>query len=948
MECPEGFTAMGDIPVKGLDPPNFPNLKCFANEKLHKTSECELVSLQNDIDKSFVTLHRMDNNLFLASTQNGQTRKQKCRHKESGTKGETNEEKNKQEEKEKKKRGEEKEKRKREEEKEKREEEKEKSKRGEDDCSGHGDLGQSECDCFPGWTGPICALCDTGNVILGTWTPEICSVETGGVVSLRINVASYPNYTYSMDGGPQTTNSTFVNVPAGDHEFMAFGMNGECQIIASETQDYISVTIINHVIVNPSFSPIHFQCGEGQSVIVTINDDGSTGPFNFSLSGAAFSGNNTIVGIGPGQNTITIQDKYGCQQDVSVTGSSSYLYPTATYLPPKCHGSGQIQMNATAGSPPYTFSMSGYRNVSMDGLFTNVGTGIYTGYVTDSSGCTVSARIVAAGEPTMLQASALVQNPNCSNFTFSVNVSGGTGTKRLRYNGKTYTSDTGTFAWNMDGVPTLRNYTVTDANGCYINEDFDIPVTPHLTTYCNHTIPMCNGEGFNITIGVQNGSAPYTYSMDGNTFQPSNEFNIFLAGVKTVYVRDSEGCMASAPCTLYDIPALISGYNSQGACSEPTGFFNMTPSGGTPPYQFSLDGVVFQKNGTFDRKVPGLYPVTIKDSHNCTKIVSANVAAAGELFLAVTVHNLLFLNYSDTSNNSIIPASIDLVASRGKQPYTAYYLDNHISSVPTFLNVSFGEHNATVKDSNNCTYTVFGIPVTFATVNTGPFCGDNECQTSIQETCATCPEDCRPCNMSLPYLLPLPPSESINSLLVAWVPFPNASHSYIYQLLVKSNATGGSNIFFTPNEPFMVSGLLPGYTYVITITPQVSFGALTYVGVASIVTGTTAGTPNPPLITVQQHGRDYFLLSWKAPYNGLLPISNYTIELLKYPFAVGFSTPNTSIYLTNLEPNTTYTIFARTYNSYFPSNNTSVFNFTTDPGTKPTKQNQKINDKAKN
>eukprot|EP00026_Physarum_polycephalum_P022774 Phypoly_transcript_27136.p2 GENE.Phypoly_transcript_27136~~Phypoly_transcript_27136.p2 ORF type:complete len:107 (+),score=10.59 Phypoly_transcript_27136:41-322(+) len=39
----------------------------------------------------------------------------------------------------------------------------------------------------------------------------------------------------------------------------------------------------------------------------------------------------------------------------------------------------------------------------MDGLFTNVGTGIYTGYVTDSSGCTVSARIVAAGEPTSMK-----------------------------------------------------------------------------------------------------------------------------------------------------------------------------------------------------------------------------------------------------------------------------------------------------------------------------------------------------------------------------------------------------------------------------------------------------------------------------------------------------------------------------------------------------------------
>jgi gliding motility-associated-like protein len=58
-------------------------------------------------------------------------------------------------------------------------------------------------------------------------------------------------------------------------------------------------------------------------------------------------------------------------------------------------------------------------------------------------------------------------------------------------------------------------------------------------------------------------------------------------------------------------------------------------SGGTPPYQYSLDGILFQDSTLFDGLAPGTYTVVIRDSLNCEWQTTIVINAGLELSLNI-------------------------------------------------------------------------------------------------------------------------------------------------------------------------------------------------------------------------------------------------------------------------------------------------------------------------
>jgi gliding motility-associated-like protein len=77
-------------------------------------------------------------------------------------------------------------------------------------------------------------------------------------------------------------------------------------------------------------------------------------------------------------------------------------------------------------------------------------------------------------------------------------------------------------------------------------------------------------------------------------------------------------------------------------------------SGGTPPYLYSLDGILFQDSAVFDGLAPGTYTVVIRDSLNCewqtTVVINARIDLTlnigPDLDLVVGDSIQLFANYS--------------------------------------------------------------------------------------------------------------------------------------------------------------------------------------------------------------------------------------------------------------------------------------------------------------
>ena len=119
-------------------------------------------------------------------------------------------------------------------------------------------------------------------------------------------------------------------------------------------------------------------------------------------------------------------------------------------------------------------------------------------------------------------------------------------------------------------------------------------------------------------------------------------------------------------------------------------YIKVRPTGGIPPYTYSLNNVVYQTNDTFKYLSPNTYTIYVKDSKGCIKTSVAKLYPKLKLFLI------------DFTTNSI-----EVLGSGGVPYYTggaykyyysinngAYGLDNKI-----FTGLARGTYIIKVKDS---------------------------------------------------------------------------------------------------------------------------------------------------------------------------------------------------------------------------------------------------------
>lgn len=119
-------------------------------------------------------------------------------------------------------------------------------------------------------------------------------------------------------------------------------------------------------------------------------------------------------------------------------------------------------------------------------------------------------------------------------------------------------------------------------------------------------------------------------------------------------------------------------------------YIKVKPTGGTPPYTYSLNNVIYQINDTFKYLSPNTYTIYIKDSKGCIKTVSVKLYPQLKLFLI-----------NNTTN------SIEVLASGGVPYYISglyryYYSINNGAYVldgKIFTGLARGTYTIKVKDS---------------------------------------------------------------------------------------------------------------------------------------------------------------------------------------------------------------------------------------------------------
>ncbi len=530
----------------------------------------------------------------------------------------------------------------------------------------------------------LSASASAGTIACNGGTTTLTVTATGGNGTLQ----------YSLNGGAYQAGNTFTVNAAGSPYTVTVKDAGNC------TANTNSVTVNQPSAISVSAAAGTIACNGGTTTL-TVTATGGTGVLQYSINGGAYQAGNTFtVNAAGSPYTVTVKDDNNCSavsNSVAVSQPST-LVASSTAGTAVCGGTGAVVVSATGGTAPY----------SGTGTF-NVPAGPYSFTVTDANGCTsVTTGTVASGCSTNLTVTFAKTNLSACGSgpdgTITVTATGGQAPYVYSWTGVTGSNNTPFTAGNVSSLTGLNygyyNVTVTDANSSVVtvsNIHVEFAFTVFVTSSGSNT-SSCGNTGTILLYGNA-GVQPYTYSIDGTTFQASNTFTGLAAGTYTGYVKDAAGCTSTKPNIVITAaaPVVASAISRPASSCANDGGVQVFRTGGIPPYTYSLDGTNFQSSSIFNNLAAGSYTATVKDSKGCTGTASVTVAQGAALTVTASKTN---------TSSCVNDGTIQVSAAGGVAPYT--YSLNGITYQPAnlFTSVAAGTYSVSVKDAKGCTGTV--------------------------------------------------------------------------------------------------------------------------------------------------------------------------------------------------------------------------------------------------
>lgn len=522
-----------------------------------------------------------------------------------------------------------------------------------------------------------------------------CNGNNDGSISFSSSGGPNP-VTYSINGGTNFQgNSNFNGLSAGTYNLVVKDGNG-----CLKTQT-LTLTDPSSVFFTASTTPEN--CGAADGTI-TINGAGGTGVLQYSInSGSSFQASNSFSGLSAGVVNIVIQDANGCQaigtQTIGNVGGANITNTTKTN--PTCNGDvdGSITVAASGGTGSLQYSIDGGTTFQSGNSFSAIGAGSYNVVVEDANGCQTTATVTIT-DPVAISYSAVTASESCgqSNGSISITASGGTGTLQYSINGGATFQTSAIFNSLTSGT---YNIVVEDANNCQITgtETVGTDSGPVVNSVVK-TNPLCNGNANgSIFIAASGGSGTLQYSdNNGSTFQTSATFTGLVAGTYNLVVQDAGGCQTTTTATLVAPTVLTSSSSTTNVtCNgDSDGSIILTGSGGTSPYQYSINGGVnFQTSGTFSGQGTGTYNYIVKDANGCQVSGSSSISGPSAVVLSSTSSNPVC--------NGNANGTISLSATGGVGFYQfSVNGGTSFQSSGAFTGLTGGTYNLVAQDANGC------------------------------------------------------------------------------------------------------------------------------------------------------------------------------------------------------------------------------------------------------
>ncbi|MCY7421203.1 MAG: DUF4082 domain-containing protein [Chitinophagaceae bacterium] len=466
----------------------------------------------------------------------------------------------------------------------------------------------------------------------------------------------------------------------------------------------------------------------GNDGSITLTATGGIAPLTYSNDGINYQSSNVFSNLLPATYTVTAKDAKGCLSSslpVVIAAYQLLNLSLASKSDVGCIGNdGSITVAASGGISPFTYSRDGI-NYQSSNVFGSLLPGTYIVTVKDVNGCVSTSFPVIIAAYQLLNLSITSKSDvSCIGNEGSITLIATGGTAPL-----TYSKDGITYqASNVFGNLLAGTYTVTvkDAKGCLSSS---LPVVIAAYQPLNFSIASksdatCIGNDGSIILASSGGVAPYSYSLNGGSFQTGNSFTALAPNTYNVTVKDAKGCTAIVSGIVINkintlTLQLLSTANV--TCVNTDGTIAVTASGGVIPYTYSINGVIYQTSNIFNGLAPGIYTVTVKDGKGCT----ANVTG-----IVIGVNNVLSLTISSKTDATcgLSDGKIVVTGSCGVPPYRYVLSTGIYQTTGTFSNLAAGIYNVYIIDSKDSSAVVSGIVISeikTLTLNASSIVGEN-------------------------------------------------------------------------------------------------------------------------------------------------------------------------------------------------------------------------------
>lgn len=432
-------------------------------------------------------------------------------------------------------------------------------------------------------------------------------------------------------------------------------------------------------------------------------------PYEYSVDGGAFSSSGSFNALSPGNHSISLRDALLCTVELPfIITQPSPVYATVSAVEDvSCFGGsdGSATIIGSGGYPPFSYRLNS-GSFQGSNIFNNLAAGSYTVTIADNKGCLGSVSFNITQPLTPLNGNVVTTNINCfgeSTGAISLSVTGGVPPFAYLWNNGSTTAD-------ISNLP-AGSYTVaiTDSRGCVVNVNAvltqpDAPLTGTATILNS----ACYGESTgSIDLLVSGGVSPYTY-LWSNGSAAATVSNL-PAGSYSVTVTDSKGCTVLYTYSVAQPPSAVTGsVTSQVNVScrgEADGNVTALGAGGTPPYEYAINGGAYGSSGTFTGLSAGNHIVLIRDHNLCTYNLPVTITEPAAPLSGTVVSFLDVACFGNSTGNMTIAGN------GGTPPYT-YSLDGGAyQPAGLFGNLPAGVHTVTIRDLNQCQ---FILPLTIS------------------------------------------------------------------------------------------------------------------------------------------------------------------------------------------------------------------------------------------